>query len=175
MDIAALYSAGQLDCCNEIQRTEKRNKPLYDTVGKRGGDTVSFSEEALSLARDMAARKAAEAEKGDTSRDGDGGAAGETGAKDGAKTVVNGRLSSEEDLYAEIHRVEKEVQELSEKLMEIMEGPAGMEEKVLESAPVHKRLQERTMDLQSLKAQAEGLKEARAAGAEEEKISGLQV
>jgi len=169
MDITALYSAGQLDCCNEIQRTEKRNKPLYDTVGKRGGDTVSFSEEALSLAREMAERKAAESEKGDTARDGNAGSAAE---EPGAKTVVNGKLSSEEDLYAEIHRVEKEVQELSEKLMEIMEGPAGMEEKVLESAPVHKRLQERTMDLQALKAQAEGLKDAKAAQADDKAVFG---
>lgn len=81
----------------------------------------------------------------------------EPGKNDSSKAFVNGKLSSEEELAAEIQKLEEEVKELTATYEQIMSGEGSDEEKVRLSQPVHKRLQDRLTDLQNLKAQAQNL------------------
>ena len=164
MEITSLSGIYQANFLTEVEWTEKRDRTRPSGGGK--GDTVTLSEESLSLAAAMSSRKGTVTESetdaegsAEKSLDGKKGVFG----KDGAKSYVNGKMSSEEDLYAEIQRVEKEVKELGEKLADLMSGPDSFEEKIRLSAPIQKRFKDRTEDLQSLKAQAKTMQEAKAA------------
>ncbi len=164
MQITSLSGLYQANFLADPERTEKRNRMLSSNGDK--GDTVTFSEEALSLAGAMSPRKAPAAESGtdaDGSAENDFSDEKDVFGKSGMAVCVNGKMSSEEELYAEIHKVEKEVKELGEKFMEIMGGSESIEEKARLSQPVHKRLQERLQDLQGLKAQAKALEESKTA------------
>lgn len=164
MQISSLSGLYQANFLDNTDWTERRDKTRSADRGK--SDTVSLSEESLSLAAAMAARKA-KTEEGGTDSDSSAGNEAEDKkdvfGRSGAAACVNGKLSTEEELHAEIQRVEKEVKELGEQMAEIMDGPFSEEEKARLSKPVLKRLQDRTMDLQNLKAQAKAMQEARMA------------
>ena len=164
MQITSLSGLYQANFLENTDWTERRDKTR--SADRSKSDTVSLSEESLSLAAAMASRKA-QVEEGGT---GSGSSAGNESEdkknvfdRNGAAVCVNGKLSTEEELHAEIHRVEEEVKELGEQMAAIMDGPFPEEEKARLSKPVHKRLQERTMDLQNLKAQAKAMQEAKTA------------
>ena len=164
MQISSLSGLYQANFLDNTDWTERRDKTRSADRGK--SDTVSLSEESLSLAAAMAARKA-RTEEGGTDSDSSAGNGAEDkkdiSGRSGTAACVNGKLSTEEELHAEIQRVEKEVKELGEQLADIMDGPFSEEEKARLSKPVHKRLQDRVMDLQNLKAQAKTMQEAKTA------------
>ena len=167
--LSGLYQANFLD---NADWTERRDKTRSTDRGR--SDTVSLSEESLSLAAAMAARKGKAEESGMDSDASSGNGTEDkkdVSGRSGAAVCVNGKLSTEEELHAEIQRVEKEVKELGQQMADIMEGPFSEEEKARLSKPVHKRLQERVMDLQNLKAQAKAMQEAKAAESQSRGLS----
>lgn len=162
MQITSLSGLYQANFLENTEWTERRDKT--SSAGRGKADTVSLSEESLSLAAALAARKGKAEESGTDSESSAGNDAGNgIFGRSGAAVCVNGKLSTEEELHAEIQRVEKEVKELGEQMADIMDGPFSEEEKARLSKPVHKRLQERMMDLQGLKAQAKAMQEMKTA------------
>ena len=167
--LSGLYQANFLENTDWAERRDKTR-----SADRSKSDTVSLSEESLSLAAAMASRKARTEEGGTDSESSAGNGAGDkkdVSGRSGAAVCVNGKLSTEEELHAEIHRVEKEVKELGEQMADIMDGPFSEEEKARLSKPVYKRLQERVMDLQNLKAQAKAMQETKAAESQSRGLS----
>ena len=156
MEITSLYGVNQAGNLNGVE-PEGRRVRHAETGSRSKGDSVTLSEEALVLAAQM---------RSDTMRseesDAEPGLPGEGNTNENAFAASDNKAGGgvettgmeANDLYAEIERVEKEVRQLGETLMQIMNGPGGIDMKVRQSDPVRKRLQERVQDLQSLKAQA---------------------
>ena len=74
---------------------------------------------------------------------------------------VNGKRGTEQELNKKIHEVEEDVKDLTATYELVMNGEGSIEEKTRMSQPIHKRLQERLEELQSLKAQKQMLAEAK--------------
>ena len=160
MQISSLSGLYQAGFCLETERTEKRNQPL--SSGERRGDTVSFSEEALALARNMVARTQAGAESEDAKKDSEGYGKGLAGEQ-GSGMVLNGARADEKDIYAQIQRTQEEVNELTAELEQIMGTEAPLEEKLRLSEPTQKQLKDKLELLSSLKGMAEAAKMNKAA------------
>ena len=162
MEITSLYGVYQAGYLDGIEPEGRRVRPA-ESGSRSKGDTVALSEEALVLAAQMRSDEM-RPEESDT----ESGLPGEgnpnrqalASSDDRAGETVGSVGMDAKDLYAAIERVEKEVQQLSETLMLIMNGPGKIDMKVRQSEPVQKRLQERVQDLQSLKAQTRSLEDS---------------
>lgn len=159
MQITPVSSLYQASFEYDEELAEKRKHPLSSGTGK--GDTATFSEEGRLLAAAMASRKTLETGQGEDA----GNSSGESGKdKNGpadgsgvAGLSGNDEDSMKKELLKEIQRVEREVQDLGEELEGIMGAEMPFDEKLRLSQPVQKRLQDRLMDLSSLKAQAQAM------------------
>ena len=166
------------DLLGKSHESSKKNKRMSQAELLAFMKSDTFAEEAMGYAKAVTAEGAG-GEDGEKSVADqlikDIGAKKQTDAADGASdssnapsveeqaksksgvAFVNGKLTDEKELAAEIHRIEEEVHELTATYDQIMGGEGLMEEKFRISQPVHKRLDERLKELQALKDQAQGL------------------
>lgn len=171
MQIQSLSQMYEATFNPDVERKEKRSQPR---AGESRGDTVSFSEEALSLARSHAARRSLE--NGDSAGDADNKKKQENNfaaASDrGDGVVLNGAWASEKDLYAEIQKTQEDVDALSSALQAIMNGEGSIDEKIRLSEPTRKQLTDKLETLSSLKSAAEAIKMNKQASAEKTPLTG---
>ena len=145
---------------NQDEQVTRRARPLEQR--EAGGDTVSFSEEALALARAYSARSGVQA--GDTTADEDSkdensrADQGMFGLLAGGGIVLNGGYATEADLAKEIQKAQEEVDALYKQLTEIMGMEGDIEEKIRQSEPVNKQLQDKLDLVSSLKGMQNAMK-----------------
>ena len=137
------------------EQSEKRTRPLEQ--GEKRGDTVSFSEEAISLARKMTSQTFqsgnASSEESDEEKAKKG-----LFATDSTGIILNGMQASEADLAKEIQKVQEEVETLYQELETIMEMEADIEEKLRLSEPTNKELKDKLETLGALKGMQQAMK-----------------
>ena len=154
MQISSLSGTFQAMFFQDEQR-EKRTRPLEQ--GEKRGDTVSFSEEAISLARKMASQTFqsgnASSEESDEEK-----AKKDLFSSDSTGVILNGMHASEADLAKEIQKVQEEVDALQEKLEAIMEMEGDIEEKLRLSEPTSKELTDKLETLGALKGMQQAMK-----------------
>ena len=143
----------------EEEQATRRARPLE--VEPKRGDTVSFSAEALALARSLSARQGVQAgvdASDEEPKDEDEKAKEGMFGFSGGGIVLNGKQSTEEELAAEIQKAQEEVDALYKQLQSIMGMNGDLEEKIRLSQPVDKQLQEKLELLSSLKGMQADLK-----------------
>jgi hypothetical protein len=157
---SVLYSIHQPYFFSGIEKGENpgiRNLPQ----NTRSGDSVSFSEQAISLASAVPSQISV-SEESATGSDGSSGKHADLGQngflQKSERTAAEGDSGSKNSPHAQIRRVEKEMKELAETLMQVMSGTQPLDIKLRLSAPIQKRLLEHSQELQNLKAQAGGMK-----------------
>ena len=154
MQISSISGTYQAMFFQDEQRD--RRAQALEPAEKRG-DTVSFSEEALDLARKMSSQAfqpggASFEESEEEKEKGGFPAAASTGV------VLNGMRASEADLANEIQKVQEEVDTLYKELETIMSMEADMEEKLRISEPANKQLQDKLETLGALKGMQQAAK-----------------
>lgn len=153
MDPLSVYGVYQSQYLYEAVPAQRSVKSPTAGVINRG-DTVSFSEEALSLASSMTARKGYAEESG---TDGGGQTDQNANSEKRRSAGSGGSLASlsetiaQSDLYADIHQVEREVQDLGKTLRQVMAGVHPIDVKMRMSEPIQQRLQDRRQELQTLR------------------------
>jgi hypothetical protein len=121
----------------------------------------TFAKEAMSYAKAVATKHATDSgdeedEASDILSEALDSAKG--GSKKGV-AVVNGKHSSKEELYAEITKVQQEIQELTEVYQSILSLDIDHAQKQHLITPVSERLEEKFEELQGLKAQVKMLED----------------
>lgn len=161
MELSSVYSLYHSYFYSDVEREQTRGTTIPLQKSSRKGDTISLSEEAASLASAMSFQKTVTEESStnpDTlSEDGAESGSSRTSRKS-AGFAFSYSSATHSDINAEIQRIEKEVKELNETLMQVLSGTQPIGIKLRMSDPIQKRLQDCVQELQNLRAHVEGMK-----------------
>ena len=154
MDVASAHSATRSPYLAELDEDARRRNTRIPS-GSRG-DAVSFSEEALALAADLAAGKdvernrqasAFERNPGDAAEEEGGLTFGEPGA---ANAGIGASVS---DIDAQIEKLKAQIQQLAQRMGAVMSGTGSPEEKNARSTALEERINALEQQMQELQAQ----------------------
>jgi hypothetical protein len=160
MNIASVYSSPQAQQLAEINEDAKRRNTRFAS-GSRG-DTVSFSEEALALAAELATVKDIEANRRDPAgaRNPGGDAEQEPSEEaDPSESAASAGIgASSSDIDAQIEKLKAQILQTAQQMNAVMSGPASPEEKMSRTQPLQQRintLEQQIQELSAMKQEAE--------------------